>query len=166
MRIHKMETRDCHDLLGRISFGRLACSRDDQPYIVPIDFVYEPPHLYGFATVGQKIEWMRTNPRVCVQADEILNHFQWSSVVAYGRYRELPDLPPFAEERSRAREQLARRSLWWQTAFASRRLKSNDDFIPPLFYCIDIDFITGYHAEPTAGESASSAPASLSRMAL
>ena len=153
MRIAEMTPKDCREILMRISLGRLGCSREDQPYVVPIYFVYEPDHLYGFATDGQKIDWMRTNPKVCVEMDEIANHFQWTSVVLYGRYRELPDLPQYAEERDHARKLLETRSLWWQTAFASRRLKSADDFISPLFYSIEIESMTGYRAVVDVGES-------------
>jgi len=159
MRIGEMAAKECREILMRTSIGRLGCSHDDQPYVVPIYFAYEPDHLYGFATDGQKIDWMRTNPKVCVESDEITNHFQWTSVVLYGRYRELPDLPLYAEEREHARKLLETRSLWWQTAFASRRLKSSGDLIPPLFYCIEIDSMTGYRAAADAGESQS--PASI-----
>jgi nitroimidazol reductase NimA-like FMN-containing flavoprotein (pyridoxamine 5'-phosphate oxidase superfamily) len=69
-------------------------------------------------TDGQKIEWMRTNPKVCVEIDGITNDFQRTSVVVCGGYRELLDLPPSAEERNHARKRLATRSLWWQTTFA------------------------------------------------
>ncbi|MGA2429813.1 MAG: pyridoxamine 5'-phosphate oxidase family protein [Candidatus Acidiferrum sp.] len=153
MRIGEMNAKECREVLKHASIGRLGCSREDQPYVVPIYFAYEPDHLYGFSTDGQKIEWMRANPKVCVEVDEITNHFQWTSVVLTGRYRELPDSPRFAEEREQARKLLESRSLWWQTAFASRQLKTGDDFIPPLFYCIEIDSITGYRAAPDAGES-------------
>jgi uncharacterized protein len=155
MRIGEMTPRECRDILVHTSLGRLGCSREDQPYVVPIYFVYEPDHLYGFATDGQKIDWMRTNPKVCVEMDEIANHFQWTSVVLYGRYRELPDLPQYAEEREHARKLLETRSLWWQTAFASRRLKSDNDLIPPLFYCIEIESMTGYRSIADVGESVS-----------
>src|SRR5262249_46940511 len=138
MQINEMCGADCRELLRRVSFGRLACSRKDRPYVVPVYLAYDSDHLYGFTTVGQKVEWMRENPKVCVQVDEIREHFQWRSVVVHGRYRELPDLPPFSEERSCARELLARRALWWQTGFAARRAHSESDLIPPLFYCIDI----------------------------
>ena len=60
------------------------------PYIVPIYFAYEPDHIYGFTTLGQKVEWMRANPLVCVEVDEVLSHFRWSSVVVVGRYENLP----------------------------------------------------------------------------
>jgi uncharacterized protein len=159
MRIGEMTTEECREILTRTSIGRLGCSHDDQPYVVPIYFVYEPDRLYGFATDGRKIDWMRTNPKVCVESDEVINHFQWVSVVLYGHYRELPDLPLYSEERDHARKLLETRSLWWQTAFASRRPKSSSDLIPPLFYCIDIDSMTGYRAAADAGESHS--PASI-----
>ena len=90
MLIEAMTTRACQEILTRSSIGRLGCSHDDQPYVLPIFFLYEPDHLYGFATDGQQIEWMRTNPKVCVEVDEITNHSEWTSVVLFGRYRELP----------------------------------------------------------------------------
>ena len=53
----------------------------NRPYIVPIYFAYEPDHVYGFTTLRQKVEWMRSNPLVCVEVDEVLSHFRWSSVI-------------------------------------------------------------------------------------
>ena len=78
--------------MARLGFGRLACAHQNQPYIVPIYFAYEPDHLYGFATLGRKVEWMRSNPLVCVQVDDVISHFRWSSVIVLGRYEELPDI--------------------------------------------------------------------------
>ncbi|HME13277.1 MAG TPA: pyridoxamine 5'-phosphate oxidase family protein [Candidatus Acidoferrum sp.] len=146
MRIEKISTKECRWILMRDLIGRLACSREDQPYVVPIYFAYEPDHLYGFTTEGQKIEWMRANPRVCVEVDDIANRFQWESVIITGRFRELPDGPQHAEERAQARKLLEHRSLWWETAFAARQLKSETELIPPVFYCIEIESMTGYRA--------------------
>jgi uncharacterized protein len=86
MVIDPLNRQECDDLLARIGFGRLACARDNQPYIVPIYFAHQPGRLYGFATVGQKIEWMRSNPRVCIQVDDVSGPDQWASVIAIGRY--------------------------------------------------------------------------------
>jgi uncharacterized protein len=52
---------------------------------MPIYFAYQPDRLYGFSSVGRKIEWMRANPRVCVEADEVTDHFHWTSVIVSGR---------------------------------------------------------------------------------
>ena len=152
MVITKMTAKDCQEILTHSSIGRLGCSRDDQPYVLPTYFVYEPNHLYGFATEGQKIEWMRTNPKVCVEIDEVTNDSQWASVVLLGRYRELPDVPRHAEELVHARTLLAMRPTWWQTAFASRWSKSGEAVVS-LFYCIEIDSMTGYRAVADFSES-------------
>jgi len=74
MLIHKMTPEECGTVLARVDFGRLACARDDQPYVVPIHFVYDGDHLYGLTTAGQKIDWMRSNPRVCLEIDERMSH--------------------------------------------------------------------------------------------
>jgi nitroimidazol reductase NimA-like FMN-containing flavoprotein (pyridoxamine 5'-phosphate oxidase superfamily) len=154
MQIEKISTKECRWILMRQPIGRLACSREDQPYIVPIYLVYEPDHLYGFTTEGQKIEWIRSNPKVCVEVDEIASQFQWESVILKGQFRELPDLPRFAEERLHARKLLEQRSLWWETAFAARQLKSGSQLIPPVFYRVEIESMTGYRAVAGAEEYA------------
>jgi nitroimidazol reductase NimA-like FMN-containing flavoprotein (pyridoxamine 5'-phosphate oxidase superfamily) len=151
MRISEMQDRECRDILARLGFGRLGCARDNQPYIVPIYFAYEPDHLYGFATLGQKIEWMRSNPRVCVQADEVLSNDNWISVVALGRYEELPDTPAYANERGKAQSLLEKRSMWWQTSYVGSNVRSQSEAPSPVFYCVHIDEISGLRASPEGG---------------
>jgi hypothetical protein len=36
--------------------------------------------LYSFATIGRKVEWMRANPLVCVEVDEIVSRQKWQTV--------------------------------------------------------------------------------------
>ena len=73
MLIGEMAEKECQQFLSRSTFGRLACARENRPYVVPIYFVYEPDHLYGFSTFGQKVQWMRLNPLLCVEIDEVSN---------------------------------------------------------------------------------------------
>jgi nitroimidazol reductase NimA-like FMN-containing flavoprotein (pyridoxamine 5'-phosphate oxidase superfamily) len=153
MLIAKMTENECREFLARSSFGRLACTRENQPYIVPIYFVYEPNHLYGFSTFGQKIEWMRSNPRVCLEIGEVPNHFRWTSLIVSGRYEELPDEPEHRTERDQARMLLEKRFLWWQTAYAAMQLRSKHERNPPLFYCIHIEGMTGRKATPDSVEA-------------
>ena len=54
MLIHEMTEDECRAALERVSFGRLACARDNQPYVLPIYFSYDGEHLYGFSTLGTK----------------------------------------------------------------------------------------------------------------
>jgi uncharacterized protein len=153
MLIKELSRRECHELLSRLGAGRLACARENQPYIVPVYFSYEQDRLYGFATMGQKVEWMRANPRVCVEADEVVGHNNWSSVIVQGRYEEYPDTPAYAELRKQAQTALEKRSLWWQTGFAAAQTRGKFDRDIPVFYCVHIETISGHRASPDPVEA-------------
>lgn len=127
------------------SFGRLGCAFENQPYVVPIYFACEADYLYVLSTKGQKIEWMRRNPNVCVQVDQITTDTNWVSVIVKGSYQELVE-PQFTDERQRARKLLDKRVRWWQTALAERQSKSEDELIAPLFFRIRADSVTGMRA--------------------
>jgi uncharacterized protein len=139
---------ECRDLLTRLGFGRLGCANNDQPYVVPVYFVHEDNALFGFSTAGQKIEWMRANPLVCIEADEVLAQDNWSSVLVMGRYEEMPDIPKYAKLRAHAHSLLETRTLWWRLAIASSQTREGELQPVPILYCIHIDKITGHRASP------------------
>ena len=152
MLIKNMTAEECRELLIHASFGSLGCAQDNQPYVVPIYFAYEPDRLYGFSTLGKKIKWMRVNPRVCVTVAEVTNHVQWKSVVVSGRYEELTDTPQHSAERLQAQKSFEKRYLWWQAAYAANQLRRNREE-EQLFYCIHIEDIAGRSAMPDSVES-------------
>ena len=163
MFIHEMTEDECRTALGRTSFGRLACARDNQPYVVPIYFSYDGKHLYGFSTpgqiygfsmLGQKIEWMRSNPLVCLEIDELTSHHQWMSVVVSGRYEELPDTPEFGPDRVHAHEVLQKRAMWWEPAYVATEHREQ---LTPIFYRIHIKQMTGRRATPDPVEATAAA---------
>ena len=91
MVIEELGDRECRAILARTHIARLACALNNQPYIVPVHVDFHDSYLYGYATLGQKIEWMRQNPLVCLEIDEMSTDHQWTTVVVSGRYEELPD---------------------------------------------------------------------------
>jgi hypothetical protein len=147
----EMKEQECREALAHTSFGRLGCSLGDQPYIVPVCLASEGDFIYVFATLGKKIVWMRANPKVCIQTDEIAGQSQWMSVIVNGHYEELLE-PHYARERKHARQVLEKRSQWWLNAFAERQLKLGDKLIEPIFFRICIDSITGLRATDKIGD--------------
>ncbi|HTT01903.1 MAG TPA: pyridoxamine 5'-phosphate oxidase family protein [Steroidobacteraceae bacterium] len=145
MLIHEMTLDECRAALARLDFGRLACARDDQPYVVPIHFAYDGDSVYGLTTAGQKIDWMRSNPRVCLEVDERASHDRWVSIVALGRYQELAGTAGSERARTHALELLQRREGWWQPASVSRPGREQG---APIFYRIRVTQMTGLRAEP------------------
>ncbi len=149
MRVVAISKEECVELLQRVSIGRLACSLNGQPYVVPVAFSYEDNCIYIFSTVGKKIKWMRQNPKVSLQADEIGNRANWYSVIVTGTYVELQE-PQYTAQRQHALEQLAQYSNWWRTPLAERREQTSDLSVEPVFFRIDIGSMSGLRAIPEA----------------
>lgn len=154
MEINEMLAEECHAFLERASIGRLGCSFENQPYVVPIYFAYNSGYLYVFSTLGQKVEWMRTNPKVCVQMDEIRSHSEWGSVIVNGEYEELAE-PQHTAERKHASALLAQRYHWWLNALGERQMRVGGKIIEPLFFRIRIQSMTGLRATDEKGSRVS-----------
>lgn len=151
MIVAEMTAKECREALVETGFGRLACARDDQPYIVPIFFVMDEDYLYSFSIAGRKIEWMRENPRVCVEVDSVKHWNDWTSVVAFGRYEELPDTPDWQAERRRALHLLEQRALWWQPASVDVTDHAGEVFLP-IFFRIILERPSGHRGLPAPDE--------------
>ena len=177
--VREMSRDECLGLLSQGRLARLGCASENQPYVVPIYYAYHKApdgesYLYGFTTVGQKVEWMRANPRVCVEWDEVTRYDQWVSVIVFGRYEELPGptepgapdqaarppmratLPEESEEdwgRRKAYELLQEHTTWWQpgaAAYAASGHRDRSRSFRALYYRIRIDQVTGHRASPDA----------------
>lgn len=131
-------------VLSRIHLGRLACAKANQPFLVPMFFAYHEDSLYCASTIGQKIEWMRDNPLVAVEVDEIENAQHWESVVVLGRYEEIPQTPEMQDVRQLAWSLLQGRELWWEPAYVETILDGAERPMVPLYFRIRIERITGH----------------------
>jgi len=156
MLITRMRSKECREILTKLSFGRLACSCNNRPYIVPIYFAFETDRLCCFSTLGRKIEWMRENPLVCVEADEVRGHDDWVSVVVLGRYLEIPNTREYAKNREQVRSLLQKRSLWWQSGYTATQIRRKGKPSVPEFCIIQIEEMSGLRGSPDTREKVKS----------
>jgi nitroimidazol reductase NimA-like FMN-containing flavoprotein (pyridoxamine 5'-phosphate oxidase superfamily) len=147
MVVEEMTERECREMLAGTNVARLACARNNQPYIVPIHVDLDGEHLYGYATLGQKIEWMRQNPLVCLEIDELTSHGQWASVVVFGHYEELPHTPEYESSRRVAERLFQRHPMWWEPASVAL---GEHERRTPIVFRIRIIRVTGRRARPDA----------------
>jgi nitroimidazol reductase NimA-like FMN-containing flavoprotein (pyridoxamine 5'-phosphate oxidase superfamily) len=155
MYIHEMTDDECRSTLQTLqkaTVGRIACARDSQPYIVPINFAFDGEYIYGFTTLGQNVEWMRLNPLVCFEVDEVVNSSRWTSVIVFGRYEELPNEPGYELARAKAHAFLQKRAMWWEPAYISPECRDQSHSLTPIFFRIHIERMTGHHATPDKGK--------------
>jgi uncharacterized protein len=179
MRIREMSREECVGVLTGVRLMRVACASANQPYVLPMYLAYHQPLdgepcLYGFTTIGQKVDWMRANPLVCVEFDDVASDMKWVTVIVFGRYEELPAVPaqnvgrfpehPCAERSSilpeapkptnetlLAHDLLESRAMWWEPASTMRAALAQANLargLSPVFYKVWIDQMTGYESIP------------------
>jgi nitroimidazol reductase NimA-like FMN-containing flavoprotein (pyridoxamine 5'-phosphate oxidase superfamily) len=144
MQIEQLKEEECLKILKLKQLGRIACSYNDQPYIVPLNFVFDgDKYLYASSVIGQKITWMRKNPLVCIEVDQIDGQNDWKTVVVYGKFEELPNTSEFADLRDFAGEILSKYPVGEQLPDRTGK----DKTIPEnntIFYRISIEKMTGH----------------------
>jgi len=154
--IYELTRAECLELLHRVTVGRLACARNSQPYIVPVSFYFndDDMSLYSFSTIGQKIRWMRDNPNVCVELDEIVDRLQWTTVIINGVYEEIRKAPDAARVQERALKLFENQPHWWLPGTAT--LPNEPAHDSPVVYRIRIVAISGRRTSRQAIETPSS----------
>jgi nitroimidazol reductase NimA-like FMN-containing flavoprotein (pyridoxamine 5'-phosphate oxidase superfamily) len=90
-------------IFGRAQVGRLGLADENEPYVVPLNFVYSDGRIcFHTGLEGRKLDIMWKNPRVCFEVDEILevvineettcfSTAYYKSVIAWGSVRVLDD---------------------------------------------------------------------------
>ena len=89
--ILEMRPDEIRELLKRVGYGHLACARGDQPYVVPIYYVYDGSEILIYTTAGLKSEIIKVNPKICLQVEEFLEGGAWQSVVVTGEAYQVVD---------------------------------------------------------------------------
>lgn len=146
MLIRTLSVLECTKLLGANRVARLACAKDGQPYVVPLHYAYSDAHLYAFSMPGKKIEWMRANPLVSVQIDEHGEGRGWRSVVADGRYEELPDRIGHKVQRDHAWALLSKHADWWEPGALKPEKSEIATDLPHVFFRILVATVSGREA--------------------
>src|ERR1700734_1086360 len=136
------------ELLSLLRLGRIACTQGPQSYVVPFYFAYQDNYLYSFSTGGQRVEWMRANPLVCVEADQIISAEEWATLIIFGYFKELPDTPEWKDEREFAFKLLRQKGVWWEPGYAKTIIGGIERPLVPLYFRIEIRKMTGHQAVP------------------
>ncbi len=87
--MRSLAEEEAREFLNSAKVGRLGCVDNGEPYVVPINYVFEDGSIYSHSLPGRKIEALRAHPRACLQVDEIEDDFNWRSAIAYGNFEEI-----------------------------------------------------------------------------
>lgn len=82
---------ECEAIVASNRYAHMACRDGDEPYLVPITYVYDGDFFYGYTHEGKKIELLRKNPTMCVQVENVKGGREWESVMCWGLFEEVTD---------------------------------------------------------------------------
>lgn len=98
-------------LLSRNHVGRIAYSWHDRVEIEPLHYVYDDGWLYGRTSEGDKTLQLSHNKWVAFEVDEIIDDFNWQSVVVHGSFWMIVPDNPQSEELERTAMNLISRAF-------------------------------------------------------
>jgi hypothetical protein len=133
--IEPIGKEDARALLRANHYGRLGYCNQGEPYVLPINYLYNGEDLYMHSLPGLKIRAMRTHPQICLQVDEVTDDYNWRSVIAFGEYEEITE----PEERERLLAAMFQR-LPHLTPVESQMTKGEEEAI---VFCLRIKRLTG-----------------------
>ena len=84
-----LDETEARNFIAAGKIGRLGCIDNGEPYVVPVNYVFEDMSIYSHSLPGRKIDALRSHPRACLQVDEIRDDFNWRSVIAFGNFEEI-----------------------------------------------------------------------------
>jgi uncharacterized protein len=87
--LRELNNTQIEDLLKSQLIGRIGCHSDGVTYVVPVNYIYDGVDIYCNSAKGMKIDFMRKNPEVCFEVDDIKEITNWQSVIAWGKFEEI-----------------------------------------------------------------------------
>jgi nitroimidazol reductase NimA-like FMN-containing flavoprotein (pyridoxamine 5'-phosphate oxidase superfamily) len=145
MNIQKMNDGDCMTLIRSQRTGRLGCCKDGRPYVVPVHYVCADALVFSFSMPGRKLDFMRSNPNVCFEVENIEQSDKWKCAVIEGIFHEFTT----EEDKQRAWEVLQEHNDWWEVGGQTVQHGEHDGDRKPIFFSISMDIVTGREAVST-----------------
>jgi len=89
--IRRLDHEEERKLLSTRRIARLGCVINGEPYVVPVNYIFDGEYAYVHSLPGRKITALRAHPRACLQVDLIEDTCHWQSVLAFGDFEEIHD---------------------------------------------------------------------------
>ena len=135
--ISRMTAEQSYALLRGGRVAHLGVVETGEPYVVPVNYVFDGEYVYLHSLPGRKVDAMRSDPRVCVQVEDVRDDFCWQSVIAFGRAEELTA----ASARARALSLLL--SLFPRLTPVESLMAGDAAAPAPLAFRIRVERVTG-----------------------
>jgi nitroimidazol reductase NimA-like FMN-containing flavoprotein (pyridoxamine 5'-phosphate oxidase superfamily) len=89
--IQDLTPEEIDQILRRQRVGRIGATSVGHVEITPIVYGYDGASIFGHSRFGRKIQYMRGNPEICFEVEEVIDPTSWQVVVLHGTYSELSE---------------------------------------------------------------------------
>jgi nitroimidazol reductase NimA-like FMN-containing flavoprotein (pyridoxamine 5'-phosphate oxidase superfamily) len=90
--MERLERDRALEVLETASVAHLGTSQDGRPYVTPMSFVVHEGRILFRTTSGRKLDALRANPQVCIEASRFdEDSGDWKSVIVEGVAREVEE---------------------------------------------------------------------------
>jgi hypothetical protein len=89
--IRQLSQEATQEVLSAGRVGRLGCVVNGDPYVVPINYLFDGECVYMHSLPGLKVTALRAHPRACLQVDASEDAYHWRSVQVFGPVEEVRD---------------------------------------------------------------------------
>lgn len=90
MTVDPLSREDALGLLANAPVAHIGLISDGRPYVTPMSFVVDEDKILFRTVAGKKLEALRQDPRVCIEASKFDSESgEWASVIVTGTAVEL-----------------------------------------------------------------------------
>jgi nitroimidazol reductase NimA-like FMN-containing flavoprotein (pyridoxamine 5'-phosphate oxidase superfamily) len=146
MLIREMTHTECTAMIAAQRVARLACARDNFPYVIPVHYAHSGNRLYVFSMPGKKLDILHANPHACMLIEVFESKSRWKSVVADVLFHELADTEELHDERLKAWSLLADHFDWWEPGALKPQPQPILEASPHVFFALEIVTVSGREA--------------------
>ena len=82
-----MDILEAINFLEKSQVGRIGLSCEDNPYIVPLNFIYDDLKIYFHCSIqGKKLEYIKRNQKICFEVDDFIGIKRGDTNCSYTSY--------------------------------------------------------------------------------
>lgn len=139
LKVEDMPPAEMHSLLQTANFGHLGCANNSRPYVFPMHYAYDGKELYFLTTEGMKTQFLKGNPQVCLQVEQVTDSSHWRSVMVIGHAERLTEL----KDTERAMQQITERNPTLTPAISATQIDAMGRAVEIALYRITPEIIDG-----------------------
>jgi uncharacterized protein len=89
--IDKMSSKQIHEILSYVKYAHLDCVHQGKHYVMSVEYYIADSDIYLFSAESTGTKDIGSNPKVCLQAEDVYGLLHWHRAIINGQASRLTD---------------------------------------------------------------------------